>query len=54
MSQHSDFGAADLTTLRLVVGGEPVPESLIKLYNGRGVPINQRWSVYGTNSEGRR
>jgi len=49
MSQHPDFGGADLTKLRLVeCGREPVPESLIKLYNGRGVPIDQGYGLTET------
>ena len=39
MSQLPAFNDADLTTLRMLVcGGAPVPEPLIKLYNGRGHP----------------
>src|SRR5205823_4545042 len=42
MSQHPEFGEADLTSLRMMVcGGAPVPEALIKIYNGVGIPINQ-------------
>jgi fatty-acyl-CoA synthase len=49
VSQHPDFDDADLSSLRLVVcGGAPVPEPLIKLYNGRGVPINQGYGLTET------
>jgi fatty-acyl-CoA synthase len=49
VSQHPDFDDADLGSLRLVVcGGAPVPEPLIKLYNGRGVPINQGYGLTET------
>jgi fatty-acyl-CoA synthase len=49
MSQHPEFGEADLTSLRLVVcGGAPVPEALIKIYNGMGVPINQGYGLTET------
>jgi fatty-acyl-CoA synthase len=49
MSQHPEFGEADLTSLRLVVcGGAPVPEALIKIYNGVGVPINQGYGLTET------
>ncbi len=49
VSQHPDFDGADLSSLRLVVcGGAPVPEPLIKLYNGRGIPINQGYGLTET------
>jgi len=49
VSQHPDFAATDLTSLRLIIcGGAPVPEPLIKLYNGRGVPINQGYGLTET------
>ncbi|HET6966600.1 MAG TPA: long-chain fatty acid--CoA ligase [Acidimicrobiales bacterium] len=49
ISQHPDFEQADLTSLRLLVcGGAPVPEPLIKLYNGRGVPIHQGYGLTET------
>jgi fatty-acyl-CoA synthase len=50
VSQHPSFGEADLTTLRSIVcGGAPVPEALIKLYNGRGVQINQGYGLTETS-----
>ena len=49
MSQVPGFDQADLTTVRtLVCGGAPVPEPLIKLFNGRGVPINQGYGLTET------
>ncbi len=49
MSQLGSFNDADLTTLRMLVcGGAPVPEPLIKLYNGRGIPINQGYGLTET------
>ena len=50
MSQVPGFDEADLTTVRtLVCGGAPVPEPLIKLFNGRGVPINQGYGLTETS-----
>jgi fatty-acyl-CoA synthase len=49
ISQHPEFDSTDLTTLRMVIcGGAPVPEPLIKLYNGRGIPINQGYGLTET------
>jgi fatty-acyl-CoA synthase len=49
VSQHPGFDTADLTTLRLIVcGGAPVPEPLLKVWNGRGVPINQGYGLTET------
>src|SRR5581483_722051 len=49
MSQHPAFETTDLTSLRLVMcGGAPVPEPLIKLYNGRGVQIQQGYGLTET------
>ncbi|HEX6476962.1 MAG TPA: long-chain fatty acid--CoA ligase [Acidimicrobiales bacterium] len=49
MSQHPQFGETDLTSLRMVVcGGAPVPEALIKIYNGVGIPINQGYGLTET------
>jgi fatty-acyl-CoA synthase len=48
-SQHPDFDDADLTSVRSIVcGGAPVPESLIKLYIGRGIQINQGYGLTET------
>jgi fatty-acyl-CoA synthase len=50
MSQVPGFDQADLTTVRtLVCGGAPVPEPLIKLFNGRGVPVNQGYGLTETS-----
>jgi fatty-acyl-CoA synthase len=50
MSQHPGFDAADLTSVRtLICGGAPVPEPLIKLYNGRGIPIQQGYGLTETS-----
>jgi fatty-acyl-CoA synthase len=50
MSQHPGFDSTDLTSARLFVcGGAPVPEPLIKLYNGRGIPINQGYGLTETS-----
>jgi fatty-acyl-CoA synthase len=50
MSQHPAFDGADLTSLRtLICGGAPVPEPLIKLYNGRGIPIQQGYGLTETS-----
>jgi len=49
VSQHPAFERTDLTSLRLIVcGGAPVPEPLMKLYNGRGIPINQGYGLTET------
>ncbi len=48
-SQHPAFDAADLSSLRLILcGGAPVPEPLMKLWNARGVPINQGYGLTET------
>jgi fatty-acyl-CoA synthase len=50
MSQHPAFASTDLTSLRtLICGGAPVPEPLIKLYNGRGIPIQQGYGLTETS-----
>ncbi len=49
VSQHPAFEAADLSSLRLIIcGGAPVPEPLMKLWNARGVPINQGYGLTET------
>jgi len=49
MSQHPAFDGTDLTSVRtLICGGAPVPEPLIKLYNGRGIPIQQGYGLTET------
>jgi len=49
ISQHPDFEKADMSTLRSVsVGGAPCPEPLLKLYNGRGIAVNQGYGLTET------
>ncbi len=49
ISQHPGFASADLTSVRMLVcGGAPVPEPLMKLYAGRGIPINQGYGLTET------
>ena len=49
MSQVSEFAATDLSSLRyFVCGGAPVPESLIRLYDARGVPFAQGYGLTET------
>ena len=46
MSQHADFGATDLSSLRLIVaGGAPVPEPLLRQYAGRNIPVSQCYGM---------
>jgi fatty-acyl-CoA synthase len=50
MSQHPSFDGADLTSIRMLIcGGAPVPEPLIKPYNGRGIPIQQGYGLTETS-----
>ena len=49
MSQHPKFDATDFSSVRLfVVGGAPVPEPLLKVYNGRGIPFAQGYGLTET------
>lgn len=49
MSQHPDFAAADLSSLRSIAcGGAPVPEPLLKLYADRGIPVHQGYGMTET------
>ncbi len=49
MSQHPKFDATDFSSVRLfVVGGAPVPEPLLKIYNGRGIPFAQGYGLTET------
>lgn len=44
IARHERFDAADLSSLRIVVAGAaPVPESLLRLYGSRGIPVSQCW-----------
>ena len=46
MAQHERFAAADLTSLeRAVVGGAPMPESLLSTWHERGVDIAQGYGL---------
>lgn len=45
-SQHPDFANSDLSSMRLMIcGGAPVPEPLLRLFNGRGVPMTQGFGM---------
>ena len=53
IAQHPDFETADLTSLRVILcGGAPVPEPLLRLYNARGVPLNQGYGLTETSPSG--
>jgi fatty-acyl-CoA synthase len=46
LSQEPDFGDADLSSLRLaVVGGAPMPEELIRVWQARGIEIVQGYGL---------
>ena len=50
ISQQPEFTAADLSSLRAIAcGGAPVPEPLLRVYAGRGVPINQGYGLTETS-----
>ena len=49
MSQHPKFETTDFSSVRLfVVGGAPVPEPLLKVYNGKGIPFAQGYGLTET------
>ncbi|GAB7542994.1 acyl-CoA synthetase [Cupriavidus sp. 8B] len=49
VSQHPDFTRADLSSLRTIsVGGAPMPEPLLRLFAGRGIPVNQGYGLTET------
>jgi fatty-acyl-CoA synthase len=49
VSQHPEFGTADLTSLQMICcGGAPVPEPLMKAFLGRGIPVNQGYGLTET------
>ena len=51
MSQHEAFEQADLSSLRLIaVGGAPMPQPLLRLYNGRGIPVHQGYGMTETTT----
>jgi fatty-acyl-CoA synthase len=50
VSQHPQFAAADLSSIRLlIVGGAPVPESLLRLYLARGTTVLQGYGLTETS-----
>jgi acyl-CoA synthetase (AMP-forming)/AMP-acid ligase II len=53
ISQQPNFETADLSSLRLIsCGGAPVPEPLLRLYNARGIPVNQGYGLTETAPAG--
>jgi len=49
ISQVPPFTDADLTSIRMLIcGGAPVPEPLMKVFAGRGIPINQGYGLTET------
>jgi acyl-CoA synthetase (AMP-forming)/AMP-acid ligase II len=51
LSQHPGFDAADLSCIRCItVGGAPMPESLLQLYEARGVAVIQGFGMTETTS----
>lgn len=53
ISQQPDFMTADLSSIRRIVcGGAPVPEPLLRLYNHRGIPLNQGYGLTETAPAG--
>jgi fatty-acyl-CoA synthase len=53
MMQHPDFGATDLTRLRVAgVGGAPCAAPILKAWIGRGVPLVQGWGMTETGPTG--
>jgi fatty-acyl-CoA synthase len=50
VSGHPGFAGADLSSLRMiVVGGAPVPESLLRLYLARGITVLQGYGLTETS-----
>ena len=46
ISQHPGFAAADLSSVRMwTVGGAPMPETLLRLYGERGIPVHQGFGM---------
>jgi len=46
LAEHPDFATTDLTSLRLaIVGGAPMPESLLHTYLDRGVQLTQGYGL---------
>lgn len=51
MSQHPDFAAANLSSLRTIaVGGAPMPVPLLQLYADRQIPVNQGFGMTETTA----
>lgn len=49
ISQHPEFERSDLSSVRMFIcGGAPVPEPLLRLYQARGVPIQQGYGLTET------
>ncbi|NEX63721.1 acyl-CoA synthetase [Noviherbaspirillum galbum] len=49
ISQHPDFERADMSTVRsIMVGGAPCPETLLRLFNERGIAVNQGYGLTET------
>lgn len=49
ISQHPDFEQADMSTVRsIMVGGAPCPEALLRLFNQRGIAVNQGYGLTET------
>jgi fatty-acyl-CoA synthase len=49
LTQRSDFADADLTSVEIIVAGaSPVPESLLRTFQERGVPVSQCWGLTET------
>lgn len=49
MSQHTDFANTPLDSIRtFVCGGAPCPEALLRVYQSRGVPIQQGYGLTET------
>ncbi len=52
-SQHERFAQADLSSLRIVVvGGAPVPEPLLRVYQLRSIPVSQCYGLTEATSGG--
>lgn len=53
IAQQPDFAEADLSSIRVIMcGGAPVPEPLLRLYNARGMPLNQGYGLTETAPSG--
>lgn len=49
IARHPDFGSTDLSSLRLLIcGGAPCPEPLLRIWEGRGVPVQQGYGLTET------